>query len=202
MDTPRGTNGLHKPRKPLRRRIRRTLKRIRRPEAITLEEGLDKLAELLGLHDTRIDDPEERAAVTTVRPTEHHARSIYYAPDMDGQADPGEVIWVWIQPNLPGHPARERAMGCGRALPTPTPWPAHLPQPRTRQRRQLDRHRIRRLGRRRAPMLGATRQNPRSPRIHHPAPRRHHPEKPLRTHRPTPPQRLQLGMSCLRELLT
>ena len=80
MDTPRGTNGLHKPRKPLRRRIRRTLKRIRRPEAITLEEGLDKLAELLGLHDTRIDDPEERAAVTTVRPTEHHARSIYYAP--------------------------------------------------------------------------------------------------------------------------
>ena len=29
---------------------------------------------------------------------------------MDGQADPGEVIWVWIQPNLPGHPARERAM--------------------------------------------------------------------------------------------
>ena len=110
MDTPRGTNGLHKPRKPLRRRIRRTLKRIRRPEAITLEEGLDKLAELLGLHDTRIDDPEERAAVTTVRPTEHHARSIYYAPDMDGQADPGEVIWVWIQPNLPGHPARERAM--------------------------------------------------------------------------------------------
>ena len=111
MDTPRGTNGLHKPRKPLRRRIRRTLKRIRRPEAITLEEGLDKLAELLGLHDTRIDDPEERAAVTTVRPTEHHARSIYYAPDMDGQADPGEVIWVWIQPNLPGHPARE-----------PPPW--------------------------------------------------------------------------------
>ena len=89
MDTPRGTNGLHKPRKPRRRRIRRTLKRIRRPEAITLEEGLDKLAELLGLHDTRIDDPEERAAVTTVRPTEHHARSIYYAPDMDGQADPG-----------------------------------------------------------------------------------------------------------------
>ena len=110
MDTPRGTNGLHKPRKPLRRRIRRTFKRIRRPEAITLEEGLDKLAELLGLHDTRIDDPEERAAVTTVRPTEHHARSIYYAPDRDGQADPGEVIWVWIQPNLPGHPARERAM--------------------------------------------------------------------------------------------
>ena len=175
MDTPRGTNGLHKPRKPLRRRIRRTLKRIRRPEAITLEEGLDKLAELLGLHDTRIDDPEERAAVTTVRPTEHHARSIYYAPDMDGQADPGEVIWVWIQPNLPGHPARERAMVVvGRSQ--------HLL-----------------LGL--APMLGATRQNPRSPRIHHPAPRRHHPEKPLRTHRPTPPQRLQLGVSCLRELL-
>lgn len=110
MDTPRGTNGLRKPRRPLKRRLRQTLRRIRRPETTTLDEGLDKLAELLGLRDTRIDDPEHRAAVTSVSDTETHARSIYYAPDMDGQADPGEVIWVWIQPDLPDYPARERAM--------------------------------------------------------------------------------------------
>ncbi|MFC9518914.1 type II toxin-antitoxin system PemK/MazF family toxin [Nocardiaceae bacterium NPDC056970] len=29
-------------------------------------------------------------------PTAHRARSIEYAPDLDGRADPGEVVWTWV----------------------------------------------------------------------------------------------------------
>ena len=29
-------------------------------------------------------------------PTAHRARRIVYAPDLDGQADPGEIVWTWV----------------------------------------------------------------------------------------------------------
>jgi len=29
-------------------------------------------------------------------PTEHRGRRVDYAPDLDGQADPGEVVWTWV----------------------------------------------------------------------------------------------------------
>jgi hypothetical protein len=29
-------------------------------------------------------------------PTAHRARKIIYAPDLDGRADPGEVVWTWV----------------------------------------------------------------------------------------------------------
>ncbi|WP_189333464.1 type II toxin-antitoxin system PemK/MazF family toxin [Actinoplanes ianthinogenes] len=30
-------------------------------------------------------------------PTEHHSsRTIAYAPDLDGDADPGEIVWTWV----------------------------------------------------------------------------------------------------------
>ena len=29
-------------------------------------------------------------------PTAHRARSVAYAPDLDGQADPGEIVWTWV----------------------------------------------------------------------------------------------------------
>ncbi|MGB3886820.1 type II toxin-antitoxin system PemK/MazF family toxin [Gordonia sp. (in: high G+C Gram-positive bacteria)] len=30
------------------------------------------------------------------RPTGEYARSIVYAPDLDGAADPGEIVWTWV----------------------------------------------------------------------------------------------------------
>jgi PemK-like, MazF-like toxin of type II toxin-antitoxin system len=46
---------------------------------------------------------ESPAEVTTGRPvtknsapTAHRARKIVYSPDLDGQADPGEVVWTWV----------------------------------------------------------------------------------------------------------
>jgi hypothetical protein len=35
--------------------------------------------------------------VSATSPTETHARRLTYAPDLDGAADPGEVVWTWVQ---------------------------------------------------------------------------------------------------------
>ena len=29
-------------------------------------------------------------------PTAHRARRVVYAPDLDGRADPGEIVWTWV----------------------------------------------------------------------------------------------------------
>jgi hypothetical protein len=29
-------------------------------------------------------------------PTEDRARTVVYAPDLDGAADPGEIVWAWV----------------------------------------------------------------------------------------------------------
>ncbi|UIZ91729.1 hypothetical protein JZY91_08310 [Corynebacterium sp. CNCTC7651] len=48
----------------------------------------------------------KRAARVSVRSTGKVPRNIYYAPDMDGNAEPGEVVWVTV----PSHPPAERSM--------------------------------------------------------------------------------------------
>jgi hypothetical protein len=30
-------------------------------------------------------------------PTSHRARKVVYAPSLDGRADPGEVVWTWVE---------------------------------------------------------------------------------------------------------
>lgn len=47
--------------------------------------------------------PPPQVAITAGRPvtsdsapTAHRARRIVYAPDLDGRADPGEVVWTWV----------------------------------------------------------------------------------------------------------
>jgi hypothetical protein len=37
-----------------------------------------------------------RAAARLLRPR-GHGRTLVYAPDLDGQADPGEIVWTWVQ---------------------------------------------------------------------------------------------------------
>ena len=83
----------------------------------TLDEALFKLNTQLGLaQDTSLSDESKEALlrlrdpVTIARPTAELARTIVYSPDMDGQADPGEVVWIPLQ--LEGEDAalRERAV--------------------------------------------------------------------------------------------
>ena len=72
-----------------------------------MEEGLALLNERLG-SSPRAPRESKKASVARliVKPTSRVARSIYYAPDMDGQAEPGEVVWVTV----PSTPPRERSL--------------------------------------------------------------------------------------------
>lgn len=40
--------------------------------------------------------PAGRPATVTALPTSSRARRISYAPDLDGHADPGEIVWTWV----------------------------------------------------------------------------------------------------------
>ena len=37
-----------------------------------------------------------RPVTQTSNPTAIRARQVVYAPDLDGQADPGEIVWTWV----------------------------------------------------------------------------------------------------------
>lgn len=37
-----------------------------------------------------------RPITQTSAPTAHRARRVVYSPDLDGRADPGEVVWTWV----------------------------------------------------------------------------------------------------------
>ncbi|MBF4553937.1 type II toxin-antitoxin system PemK/MazF family toxin [Corynebacterium sp. DSM 45110] len=61
-----------------------------------LEDGLDMLNEYLGLASNRQSYAATKDESVKV-PTQQHAQAVMYAPDMDGQADPGEVIWNYLR---------------------------------------------------------------------------------------------------------
>ncbi len=37
-----------------------------------------------------------RPVTSTASPTAERARRVVYAPSLDGQADPGEIVWTWV----------------------------------------------------------------------------------------------------------
>jgi hypothetical protein len=37
-----------------------------------------------------------RPVTRTSVPTAHRARRLVYSPDLDGRADPGEIVWTWV----------------------------------------------------------------------------------------------------------
>jgi len=60
----------------------------------SIKIGLDVLA------GTASESPVEittgRPVTRNSAPTAHRARRIVYSPDLDGRADPGEVVWTWV----------------------------------------------------------------------------------------------------------
>ena len=77
----------------------------------TLDRGLAMLNEQLGLMPDADDDGlSRREPATVARPTAEMARSIVYAPDMDGQTDPGEVVWAPVLLEGDAEKPRERAV--------------------------------------------------------------------------------------------
>ncbi len=60
----------------------------------SIQIGLDVLA------GTAAEPPAEittgRPVTRSSVPTAHRARRLVYAPNLDGRADPGEVVWTWV----------------------------------------------------------------------------------------------------------
>ncbi|MDR7330020.1 type II toxin-antitoxin system PemK/MazF family toxin [Corynebacterium guangdongense] len=86
-----------------------------------LDEGLATLRQRLGFTDKNHSSPVEEKSDSRRRPhrtaaplrvslTREHPRVIFYTPDVDGQADPGEVVWFWAPGDDPADPPQERAM--------------------------------------------------------------------------------------------
>jgi PemK-like, MazF-like toxin of type II toxin-antitoxin system len=76
------------------------IRTLQRPEDLprnigqSIKAGLDALAGVT---------EEAKPAITSGRPvtsdsvpTAQRARRLVYAPDLDGRADPGEVVWTWV----------------------------------------------------------------------------------------------------------
>ena len=68
----------------------------------TLQRGIQQGIKF-GLDAIAGSASDEAPALTAGRPvtnnsvpTAHRARKLVYAPDLDGQADPGEIVWTWV----------------------------------------------------------------------------------------------------------
>ncbi|MGU3436108.1 type II toxin-antitoxin system PemK/MazF family toxin [Actinomycetes bacterium M1A6_2h] len=62
--------------------------------------ALDKVTEAIGSRTgaAKTSEPANpgRPVSSTAVPTAHRARSVEYSPDLDGKADPGEIVWTWV----------------------------------------------------------------------------------------------------------
>lgn len=75
------------------------------------EEGLRLLRGRLGLDGTEESEPAEQAtAPISVSDSADRARVIIYSPDIDGHAEAGEIVWLWVPADGPTKPPVERAM--------------------------------------------------------------------------------------------
>lgn len=100
----------------------RVFRFLTQPQKTKVDESLAVLRDGLGIDEggstsddgdrTSSSGPQIFHAPTEINvvPTESMARPIFYAPDMDGQADPGEVVWIWAPTDGVSNPPRERAM--------------------------------------------------------------------------------------------
>jgi hypothetical protein len=58
--------------------------------------GIEVLAATALPPDPQVAITAGRPVARTLVPTAHRARRLIYAPDLDGRADPGEVVWTWV----------------------------------------------------------------------------------------------------------
>jgi hypothetical protein len=82
----------------------RFIRQLQKPEGLPryVGQGIQQGIKL-GLDAIAGASTEEAPAITAGRPitsnsvpTAHRARRLVYAPDLDGRADPGEIVWTWV----------------------------------------------------------------------------------------------------------
>ncbi|AKK03754.1 type II toxin-antitoxin system PemK/MazF family toxin [Corynebacterium epidermidicanis] len=84
--------------------------RRRQARRARLESGLERIGNRLGLNPTGATDSERVEAACSVRSTADLVRNIYYAPDMDGHAEPGEIVWITLPAELSSSGNKDRAL--------------------------------------------------------------------------------------------
>ncbi|MGH3561028.1 MAG: type II toxin-antitoxin system PemK/MazF family toxin, partial [Mycobacterium sp.] len=67
---------------------------IQRGIAQGIKIGMDALAGAVSEPPPAI--PAGRPVTSASAPTAHRARKLCYAPDLNGRADPGEIVWAWV----------------------------------------------------------------------------------------------------------
>jgi hypothetical protein len=82
----------------------RLIRHLQNPENVprTIQQGL-KLGLDVGLSVLAGASGPPQVAISAGRPitkdsvpTAHRARRLAYAPNLDGRADPGEIVWTWV----------------------------------------------------------------------------------------------------------
>jgi PemK-like, MazF-like toxin of type II toxin-antitoxin system len=82
----------------------RFIRQLQKPEGLPryVGQGIQQGIKL-GLDAIAGVSTEETPAITAGRPitsnsvpTAQRARKLVYAPDLDGRADPGEIVWTWV----------------------------------------------------------------------------------------------------------
>ncbi len=63
---------------------------------MAVREAPRLLEQVQGQTRTKTPEPATRGAGTDHRRASHDGRRITYSPDLDGRADPGEVVWTWV----------------------------------------------------------------------------------------------------------
>jgi hypothetical protein len=80
------------------------IRQLQKPENVprTIQQGI-KLGIDAGLSMLAGATTAPQTAISAGRPitkdsvpTAHRARRIAYSPDLDGRADPGEIVWTWV----------------------------------------------------------------------------------------------------------
>ena len=78
------------------------IRQLQSPQSVqrTIQQGIRMGIDAFLATAVATDKP---AAITAGRPvtrnsvpTAHRARKVMYAPDLDGRADPGEIVWTWV----------------------------------------------------------------------------------------------------------
>jgi PemK-like, MazF-like toxin of type II toxin-antitoxin system len=80
------------------------IRQLQNPETVprTLQQGI-RMGIDVGISVLNGAAPVSQPAIAAGRPvtkdsvpTAHRARRVSYAPHLDGQADPGEIVWTWV----------------------------------------------------------------------------------------------------------
>ncbi|WP_304107982.1 type II toxin-antitoxin system PemK/MazF family toxin [Mycolicibacterium bacteremicum] len=75
------------------------IRQLPKPERVLqqgLKIGLEALAGAQAAQQQPTAITAGRPVTNAGVPTAHRARRIEYSPDLDGQADPGEIVWTWV----------------------------------------------------------------------------------------------------------